>query len=267
MDNIKRPSPIELSVPEMWFLMSQFSPAYVLGMENPHLGWLIEEIEEADRTAVQALIQKGMVKIVDASSIELDDNLASMISGCTHPEHSLIVNSGDEKEKGGFPRYIHFSKGLIIEHIQTEMGRHQLLLIKDQNEIISLLKENLRPDSKTRGTTSEFFILEELLYKATNSFSQGDGVGGKALLQKSDLEPENSAALAGALENPVANASFVVIYNQNNPATQYVQGFGILESREQFWILRPIEREGKRLVEFTPADAKSIRKHFVEILP
>lgn len=258
---------IILSTDELWFLMSQFSPAYVIGMENPHTGWLIEEIEEADRNAIQALIQKGIVKIIDAGIIDIDDTIASLIRGCTHPEHSLIVNVSNEKGNAGLTRYIHFANGLIIEHVEIEAGRHQLSLLKNRNAILTQFKENLRLDSKTKGTIDSFLILEELLYKVTNLCSQGDGEKGKALLQKSDLEPVHATALADALENPVANASFVIICNQNDPSTQHVGGFGILESEKQLWMMHPIERAGQPFVEFTPADAKSVRKHFIEILP
>jgi hypothetical protein len=256
-----------LSTNELWFLMNQFSPAYVLGMENPHMGWLTEEIEEADRIAIQALIQKGMVKIVDAGNIDLDDNIAALIQGCTHPDHTLIVNGGKERDNAGLTRYIHFANGSIIEHVEIETGKHQLSSLRNRNDILAHLQENLRVDSKTKGTTESFLLSEEVLYKVTSLFSQGNGEEEKALLLKSDLEPANAAALSDALENIVANASFIVICNQSDPATQRVNGFGILESTKQLWMMHPVEREGKRLVEFTPVDAKSIRKHFIELLP
>ena len=260
-------SAFNFSTNELWFLISQFSPAYVIGMENPHLGWLINEIEEADRTAVQGLIEKGVVKIVEDGKIDLDDLVAALIRACTHPEHSLIANGGIDNEDTGLVRYIHFANELIVEHVKIKPDQHQLSTIKNRDGILSRLQENLRSDSNTKGSTASFFIAEEALYKATSLYSQGNAKKGRALLQESDLEPACATALADTLSNPVANASFVVICNQNDPNTQRVSGFGILEGKDQFWIMKPIKRDGKQIVEFTPTDAQSIRVQFIEILP
>lgn len=54
---------IDLSSDEFWFLLQQFGPAVVLGVQNPHLGWLIEEIEKADRTALRSLVDREIVRI------------------------------------------------------------------------------------------------------------------------------------------------------------------------------------------------------------
>jgi hypothetical protein len=190
-----------------------------------------------------------------------------LIRGCTHPEHSLISNAGDEKGSAGLTRYLHFANGLIIEHTEIEPGKHQFSVLRNRNTIIDRLEENLRLDPKVRGTTNPFCISEDLLFKATHAYSQGNRQKGNAILQTSELEPANASALIDALENPVANASFVVICNQCDPSTQHVRGFGILASLKQLWIMHPIERDGQRMVEFTPADVKSVRKHFFDILP
>ncbi len=59
---------VELSSDEFWFLIQQFSPAVVLGMQNPHLGWLIEEIEKADRSSLRILVDRGFVRIASKES-------------------------------------------------------------------------------------------------------------------------------------------------------------------------------------------------------
>ena len=260
-------STFNFSTDELWFLMSQFSPAYVIGMENPHLGWLIEEIEEADRTAVQGLIEKGMVKIIEEGKIDLDDSVAALVRACTHPQNSLIANGGNEKVEAGLTRYIHFAKELIIEHVKIKSDQHQLSILQNRDEILARLQENLRADSTTKGTTDPFFISEDALYKATSLYSQGNAEKGRSLLQESDLEPACATALADTLSNPVANASFVVICNQNDPNTQRVSGFGILEGKDQFWVMKPIKKDGKQVVEFTSTDAQSVQEQFVELLP
>jgi len=236
-------------------------------MENPHLGWLIEEIEEADRTALQGLIEKGIVKVIEEGKIDLDDSVATLIRGCTHPEHSLIVNGSNGKDDAGLARYFHFANGLIIEHFKITPDQHQLSILQNREEILAHLQENLRSDSDTKGSTESFFIAEETLYNATSLYSMGKPDEGRSLLQESDLESACATALADTLSHPVANASFVVICNQNDPNMQRVNGFGILEGKDQFWILKPIKRDRKQVVEFTPTDASSVRDQFIDLLP
>jgi hypothetical protein len=105
------------------------------------------------------------------------------------------------------------------------------------------------------------------LYKATSAYSQGNREEGRRLMSSTDMEPVCANALADTLSNPVSNASFTVIRNQNDPGTQLVSGFGILEGIDQLWMMKPTASAGNQVVEFIPTNARSVRKQFIELLP
>lgn len=266
-DSIDNRLTIKLSADELWFLMSQFGPAYIIGMDNPHLGWLAEEIEKADRKTVQLMVKRGLIRPISEEEIEMDDAVASMVQVCVQPEHSLIVHSSQMEEGAERDRYIHLAGDWIVEHIEDETGLHRLTAFRDRESLAAYLQEDLRMNSKARSSTETFCLPEDILFTASRLYAEGKGGEGKALLQRCDLNSTIIEAIDKVLANPVANGSFVVIVNQNNPETQYVRGFGILEGETQFWLMRPIEKLGQPQVEFMSADATHARQRLIELLP
>jgi len=246
--------------------MSQFGPAYIIGMENPHLGWLTEEIEEVDRKAVQGLAERGLIGEITEQEVEIDDALLSMVEACVHPEHSLIVYSQTEDGKGK-ERYIHFAQDRIVEHIESESNIHCLTAFENRAALTLHLKDDLRLASKTSSSSQSFYLPEEVLLNTSRLYADGKAQEGNAVLQKSNLYSTIIQTLDNVLTEPIANSSFVVLVNQNNPNTQHVRGFGILEGKDEFWLMCPTERMGQPQVEFTPANAEIAHQRFIEILP
>jgi len=257
---------LELNSDELWFLMSLFGPAYVLGMENPHHGWLAEETEKADRKAINALVERDLIEAIPEEDIKVDDALLSVIEACVHPEHSLIVYSqtADGKNK---ERYIHFFGDQIVEHIESESGIHQLTTFSSREALEEHLKDDLRFSSQTSSKSPPFYITEETLFSASRLYAEGKVKKARAILDELSLDPTVVQALDDVFRNPIANSSFVVIANQKNPETQHVRGFGILEGKTEFWLMCPTERMGQHQVEFDPASAKIAHQRLVEILP
>ena len=257
---------LDFSVGELWFLLQQFGSGAILGMKNPYLGWLIEEIEAAQRTALRSLVDRDIVRIASKDQIELDDVLAAMIRICAHPQHTLISQFQDSTGKD-IQRFIHFGKGLIVEHNEFKPGQHRLTAIKDRDVLLAQLNEVLRLSSTAFSRGGNFCLPEQILFEARSLCSEGQARKAQNILKKAQLSDEKAALLSKALTSPVANSAFVTVLNQDKPEIQNLKGFALLEGKTEFWILLPYDKAGDKMVEFVPANPKLVKQRFLEILP
>lgn len=274
LDRNPRISMIENQIPkmyvllqdELWFLMSQFGPAYVIGMENPHLGWLIEEIEQADRLAVDGLIEKELAAVMDEQSIEIDDHLMRMVQHCVQAEHTIILQATIKGEQET-QRYLHFAGDMLVEHYQGDDKQHYLASIPDRNALISHWDRYLCQQTNGENPNLVFYLPEDILFKASRFYSNADHQSGFDLLQEHLTDTAILNAFVSTLKDPLANTSIVLVANQNNPETQFVRGFGLLAGPEITWIMRPVEKSGANQVEFKSTNAAIIHNAFTATLP
>ncbi len=257
---------LALSARELWFLLQQFSPAVIFGMENPYLGWLADEIRADQRKVLKSIIDRDLVRKVSKDEIELDDVMAHMIEVCAHPEHTLIIQFQNCNHEN-MQRYIHFWNSLTVEQFEFKPGQHSLTAIKDREALIIHLNDSLRLSTTITGHGGKFRLAEDAMFEARSLCS--DGHKRKALnnLTKAGLSEGKAAMLTTALSKPVANYAFAVLSNRNNPDAQHVKGFAVLESDNGLWIMLPHDKNGEKMVEFVPADAKSVKDYFLNILP
>ena len=262
MDNL----PYTLTVNELWLLLSQYGPAYVLGMENPYLGWLADEIESAHHQAVDSLLARGLARPLTDETIDVDDQLLAMAEACVHPIHSVVLQVSQANGQGE-QRYIHFTDGLIVDHQVTGLDQHVLSSYASRTALLESMSTIFRLNSGTRGRGSAFQLPETALYQAAELAASGRPDEISVVLKEAGLQKPDIEALQAALTHPVANVSLAVIANQGNPDTQHVRGFGILESEADLWLLCPFDQLGQPKVEFIPIDAAGIRQRLEETLP
>ncbi len=200
------------------------------------------------------------------NQIELDDVLATMMRTCVHPQHTVISQFQDSKGANK-QRYIHFGTNLIVEHVEFKRGQHRLTALKDREVLLAHLDEVLRLSSTASSHGGKFRLQEQALFEARSLCSQGHARKALTNLKKAKLSEEKAGLLAKALTNPVANSAFVTLSNQAKPQIQNVKGFALLESKNEFWILLPYDKDGDKMVEFIPANSKLVKQRFLEILP
>lgn len=257
---------IHLSSEELWFLLSQFGPAVILGMENPYLGWLANEIEAAHKAALKSLVDRDLVRMVSKDEIALDETLATMVAACAQADHSLIVQR-QRADGAGQRSHVHFANGLIVEHQETEPGRHRLMAVRDRQALTDLLAIVLQSDSRAADEGESFDIAEQVLFEARDLCSQGHAQRAVALLVSRGLNDEMAAQLTKVLASPTASSSVVVLVNRAEAETQHVRGFAVLEGQHRMWIVRSHDGNGHDQVEFVPANATTIQARFFDILP
>lgn len=252
-------SSASLSTDELWFLLNQFGPGTVVGLKNPYPGWLIEEIEDQMRAAINRLLERGMATLTSPETMDVDDTLYGWVQTMAHPEHTLIVTGSPE-------RHIYYGETGLVEHTTLNEGTHNLRAIVGQEELLEILNGPLAQQSQAQGG-QPFEIEEDVLMTAGRCAGQGDHAGMQAALDGTNLPEGARTELATALLQPAGNVSFSIICFQNDPERQQVRGFGLLEGGGRLWIMRPQESFGKQIICFEPADAARVRQALFEILP
>lgn len=254
------------STSELWLLLSQFAPVYVLGIENPYLGWLSEEIEVANRQAADSLLERGLARPATDETVDIGDDLLAMVETCARPVHSAILQVSTSDGQSS-QTYFHFADHLIVEHQQTNLGSHTLQSFSTGKGLLEHIIGALRLNDAICESGRTFELSETALYEAVELAGKNNFLAATEKLRQAGLSEANTEALLAAVTTPTANASLAVIANQGDPDTQHVRGFGILQSAAHLWLMRPYDKLGQPQVEFLSVDAAEIRRRLEETLP
>ncbi|HPC07079.1 MAG TPA: ESX secretion-associated protein EspG, partial [Anaerolineaceae bacterium] len=254
------------STPELWLLLRQFGPAFILGIEDPYPGWLAEEEADAHRKAAENLLSRGLAKASDEKTIDVDDALYEIAAIIAHPQHTIILQISSSKGDGS-QRYYYLSGNQVVERELLEQDSHLLRRTAAGNSFLKGLAELMHPASALQGNGEEFLISQDALYKASELAAAGDLPGLAEVVSNSGLSLEQASALQSALLHTAANASIAVVANMGDPETQHVSGFGILESEHDLWMMAPCEIHGQPYVELKPANHADILQRLSEIIP
>ena len=254
-----------LHVHEFWLLLSQYAPAVVLGVDNPYTGWLADEIEEANRQAVESLLERGLITET-ADGYDADDELLAMAEVCVHPRHTVILQRSLE-DGGNEQRFIHISDKLIVEHYLAEPEKHMLGTIPSHQALIDHMTERLGLHAAGQGKGKPFKLPEALLFEVSALGEAGQAEEIRAKLKDAGLDEPELTALVDTLCEPKANSSIAVVANQGDPESQHVRGFGLLQGAADLWVMTPFESLGKPFVDFTPASIADIRERVEGAIP
>ncbi len=251
---------------EIWYLIKQFTPAQILGMENPQLGFLIEEIGQTDLEAANRLVERGLVKIQPENTLEINDQVYNQINTLAHPDHTLIVQQGIPLSKSP-QQYIHFRENQIFVHFELADGKHQITSLADPAALLEYLGIESSENGKEKPAGKPFNLPEEILYQAAGEYAQGNNQAGEEILKESNLKKEDIKSLHEALSKTLMNRSFVMVKNQSKPDKMHVSGFGILQGPNNLWLLQPVNQMGKSMIHFLPVTMGMVTEKLQDILP
>jgi hypothetical protein len=256
------------STHELWFLFSLFGPAMVMGMENPYMGWLAEEREQAHKNAFRSLIDRDLARVIAEDEIDLDDELTQMIQTCVNPKHSLILQAGGADTGDDVSRrLVHYNGEHIVEHQILDDQQHRLTAIKDNDALVDAVTPLFGLKTSAASQGEQFQIEEEVLFEVRRFCADGDTQEAQSTLLGAGLDEETACALVQVLANPVANSAAVVVVNREEQDRQHVRGLAFLEGEHDLWIMQPFEKNETAHVQFIPSNAKALKERFISILP
>jgi hypothetical protein len=256
---------VDFNIHELLLVLGTFGPCIVMGVEDPYLGMLSDEVKTVQHSALDSLLTRGIVRAVSEDKIDLQDRVFTIASVIHQTKHSLIVHS-KMMTNSDFHCYFHFAGEWIVQHTPSQ-DQHQLTLARKMESLSDDLGAALHASSKAESSGPPFNLAEEVIFEARQLCARGDLHDARVRLDAADLSSEVIEPLIHTLIKPVATSSFVLVANRNNVESQYVRGFSVLEGGDEMWIMEPFEEEGAAMVTFLAANAKKVRERFFEILP
>lgn len=247
------------SAQEMFFLAELLGADTLLGVEDPFVGWLADEIEETREQTLQALAERDLLEIQPNGDIVLDDEIATLVGVCALREASFVVTV--TKSRGETQvYYLHIAQQLAVE--QTALGAppntYQLTVLGDRDAVYERILHLFGLDEQVAAPSSGGQLLYSELVRAGEVADEVGTEAAQQILEKAGLPGETAIALAQALADPVINGSLVAIANHD--AEWKVDGLGLLEGRNGLWQLRASTKGDENWVEVIPSDADEVRQ-------
>jgi len=256
---------VELNTPELLFILGTFGPCLVMGVDDPYLGMMVEEVALAQRSALDSLMMRGFIRSISEDKIDLQDQIFTAANVIHHPNHSLIIHS-KEISNSDFHCYIHFGNEWIVYHTPSQ-DQHQLILVQNVDKLSNDLNPAFRSGSKAESSGPSFGLGEEFLFEIRRLCAEGELNEAKDRLDAERVPSEAVSPLVNTLSEPIATSSFVLVVNRNNVESQYVRGFSVIEGVDEMWIMEPYEENGNSMVNLQPANALRVRERFFELIP
>jgi len=242
---------ITCSATEATWLASLLGANVLLGLHDPFVGWLTEEIETAWVDARQSLAARNYIALEANGQITLDTTVAALIGTWAKPDASFILTFtpiGKPTES----RYFHLTRYLAVEQtIAAE--RYQLTALADARAVYQRILDLLQVENQVAAGAANITLLQAQLMNARASAEQTGAEGVLNILREAPSDARD--ALAQTLTQPRANGALVALAQR---ATAWeVAGLGLLEGANGLWRLRACKRDDENWVEAIPCDATS----------
>ena len=253
---------ITCSASEATFLASLLGAQALLGMPDPFLGWLADEIEAAWADAKQTLAARRYLALEADGQIVVDTTVAALIGVWAQPAASFILTYTPANASTR-THYFHLTRDRAVEQIADDAGYH-LTALENAAAVYARTLELLRVREQTAAGATNVVLLQAQLTQARERAAQTGVAGALAALAAAGAAPAALAPLAQTLATPVANGAFVALA-QGATAWQ-VAGLGLLEGANGLWRLRACKRDAADWTEAIPCDATQARAEIRQVM-
>lgn len=260
MDNTA--ASITCSPVEATFLASLLGADMLLGIQDPFLGWLTEEIEEAWEQTRQALADRRFIEVQPDGGIVMDIAVAALVGTWAFPEASFLLTftpADGTQQRCSF----HLTSNLGVEQSQADDAT-ELTALEDAQAVYRRILQVFGLKDQLAAPGSRAALPEASLIEARACAVEGGEAAASRALQKAGLPEETAESLACTLTRAVANGALVALARRTT--TWEVGGLGLLEGANGLWCLRSFTRDGENWVEVTPCDAARARQEIRRLM-
>jgi len=240
---------------ELYLLSMIANGETLIGVRDPFVGWLTEEIGEQLESVRGDLRVRGCVVTRDAG-VEIEPSLAPLIAALAAPRIAVIVtrhHPGHDLEE----RAYHIGRTSTVK--LSQHGQHYQLEPMADSAIAADICGwwGLHNQGAAPGVP---FKLEQAALLAARDAAH-DEVAAAALLSESGA---TAATFAATLHAPQINGSLAAL---RRGATGWeVSGIALLASASGLWRLRAFEQHATPWVELAPTAAAELRQRVERLL-
>ena len=261
---------ITCSAREMTFLAGSLGADTLLGVADPFVGWLADEIEQAGEQTQATLAGRKFIEIQPDGGIVMDVAVAALVGTCAFPDASFVVTftpAGGE----AVTRHLYVTPQLAVEQVAVTGPdtAYRLMALENGKAAYQRILQIFGLNGQQAVSASGGELPEAGLVRARSAAAEAGLEEAQKVLQKAGLGEDAAAALAETLSNPIANGALVALARQETAWD--VAGLGLLEGENGLWRLRAFTRDGENWVEARSCDAdearQAVRRVMNRVLP
>lgn len=243
---------------ELYLLSMIADGETLIGVRDPFVGWLTEEIGEQLESVRDNLRVRGYVLTRDVG-VGIEPSLAPLIAALAAPRIAVIVtrhHPGHDLEE----RAYHIGRTSTVK--LSQHGQHYQLEPIAESAIAADICGwwGLHTQGAAPGVP---FKLEQVALLAARDTAH-DEAAAAALLSELGATATTAAAFAATLHAPQINGSFAAL--RRGAAGWEVSGIALLASALGLWRLRAFEHHAAPWVELAPTAAAELRQRVERLL-
>ncbi|MEI6776384.1 MAG: hypothetical protein WCK70_05755 [Chloroflexales bacterium] len=247
-----------LSGEELYLLSAITGGETLIGVQDPFIGWLTEEIVEKLESVRGDLHARGYVVVRDTGAA-VEPSLAPLITALTVPHIAVMVtlhHPGHDLEE----RAYHVGHASTVKLSQS--GQHYQLEPMTESAIAADICNWWGLHDQIAAPGVPFRLEQSTLLAARDA--AGDAAAAAALLSEVGAPAETAASFASALHDPQTNGSLAAM--RRGAAGWDVRGVAILESAATLWRLRAFQHHDAPWVEVAPESAAGLTQRVERLL-
>ena len=219
---------------ELYFLAGLLQKGNLIGIEDPFLGFLAEEMEERLDKAKRSLIKQGYMKAFSEEELIIDFGVAAMVESITTSEHLLVATLSIDHRSAHY--IIHLTAELLIEQVILPEGDIALIAVRD----VHILRERFE----------NFFNLAKVLRDS---------------LSDTHIQPEAIPDLATTLaEGRQINS--LVIMRRDGDEMRYAENLSWLLGSQGVWYLQPQKEDEAITIHLTSTTITNIQQRIKQMV-
>ena len=253
---------------EFWYLLNLYETLPIIGIENPYVGQLIEEIKSSEENAIRSLLAQNILFLSKNNSLEIRNSpFKSIIETCLNTDHCLwLIVSHGKQNKVVSQRFIYFSSGQIVDLIKDEEQNYQLTVVSDSNSLDEILGEFFQGSSYKKSAGTDFVLELSIFDGAVNAFGIGDAQASRQLLSSTGLQEQSIDELESALGDEGRQLIAIDIRNPTNPEKCYMNGYGYLTGQRGGWVIQEYEQGGSKFIHFESGTVQEFQKRVFSMI-
>lgn len=238
---------IELTNEEFFFLAGMMGTNTLIGVPDPYIGYLTEEIEQEMRNSVQSLIKKGYITLRE-EDIEIASELLHYVRICANATMTFWLHgtrNGLKEE-----RYYYFSSRKVIESKVIESETHVSYILEERGvpaqawfHVLRFMQPNDTPaiSDKTITLSADFFM--ELIEKNENYTVENM----ETLLLAKKVPLKIAKPLAEAVKQHNFYGRFTGHYHVQHDWR--IHGLQILSNDDTSWLIKNVTKRDEDYVQ------------------
>lgn len=253
---------IILSKDELYLLAGILQTGSLIGVQDPFLGFLADEIEERLEQAKEALSDQDYLRERPGEELVLDSGIAAMVKAITSAKRLFVASLSLDHHTSHY--LVHFASDIVVEQAVLPSGDIALTAIRDAQVLKERLENFFSLSNATEPAASTApLTLSEADFAQVRNLAQEDAKAVRGFLSHKDVPPEAIPALTAALTEGQHMSSLTVLYRDEREM-RYGEKLAWLIGSQGAWYVQPLEQDQVTSVRLTPTTMAKIQRRITQ---